>query len=454
MGRFADFAIGSDIDSQMHAKFEGLVGTAALTMALLAGCASAPRESAAVTSLRLQRRAEIATPLEERVAQIERRLFGDFYEERIGLMTPFLIVRDGRTEKGPVQVEANAHLLIGLACRYAVTHDAETQERARRLLAGLETLDRANGLDGFLPIEARIVDGDVEVTSSRCTSSVYTQLFYADVLAWRLFSDPKIKAEIRTQALRMLDHIVSHGLIVVDQYGRPLPYSDASLKLRFFGTGRELETLSFVRTACFFAQDDPVRSHAWQELRKRMEDDYGYARMPYILHFSTPLLELPTVSSSWLNLMKLATLVETTDSGKYRRLLHDLADDYRSYQNPFFIALDLLYRPAAPEAERLAEERVAWRRLGSYPLTNDSHELQNAGRYHLRMPPHFVKNSLALHATRPIPFYDVPGDAYQWKRDPFLLDGNHGGDGSVVYSGVDCYEAFWLLTYARSAAGR
>lgn len=433
--------------------FEALVRTATLAaMMSLAGCVSVPEESPGTKSLREQRRAEATIPLEERVAQIERRLFSDFYEERLGLITNFNIVRDGGTEKGPVHVEQNAHLLIGLACKYAVTGDPLAEERARHLLAGLKAVDRTNGLDGFLPLEIRVVDGRIEVLSSRFVSSSYTQLLYANVLAWRLFSDAQLKEEIRAQSRRMLDHIIDHGLVVVDGHGRPLPYSDASLKSRLFGTGRELETLSLVRTACFFAPDDPGRLSELEVLRKRVEDDYAYARMPYLLHVSTPLIELPTVSSSWLNLIKLATLVETTGSGKYRRLLHDLATDYRSHQNPFFIALDLLYGPAASDTWRSDQQQIAWRRLQSYPLTNTSHELNNIGRppYCLRLPPQFIKNTWALEATRPIPFYDLAGDRYQWKRNPLLLIGNVGGDGSRVYSGVDCYEAFWLLAYANA----
>ncbi len=437
--------------SRGNAQFEVLMRTAAGAVVMsLAGCLSVPEESPETKALRQQRRAEVTIPLEERVAEIERRLFSDFYEERLGLITNFNTVRDGRTEKGPVDVEQNAHLLIGLACNYAVTGDPLAEQRAKRLLAGLEELDRANGLDGFLPLEARVVDGRIEVTSERFVASSYTQLLYADVLAWRLFSDAQLKAQIRTQSQRMLDHIINHGLVTVDAQGRPLPFSDASLKPRLFGTGRELDTLSFVRTACFFAQDDPMRLGALLALRKRVEDDYGYARLPYVLHVSAPLLELPTTSSSWLNFMKLATLVETTGAGKYRHLLHDLAADYRAQENPFFIALDLLYGPKASDAWWSAQYKIAWRRLQSYPLTNDSRELNNLGgaSYRLRLPPQYIKNAWKLEATQPVPFYDLAGDRYQWKRNSLLLRGNVGGDGGSVYSGVDCYEAFWLLAYA------
>ena len=437
----------------MRARFDVPVRAATVAaLMLLVGCVSPSVESPATKALRMQRRAETAIPLEARVAQIERRLFSDFYEERLGLITNFNVVRDGRMEKGPVHVEQNAHLLVGLACKYAVTGDPLTQERAKRLLAGLETLDQVNGLDGFLPLEVRVAHGGVEVVGNRFISSSYTQLLYANVFALRLFSDPQLKAEIRTQSRRMLDHIIDHGLIVVDERGRPLPYSDASPKRRIFGTGRELETLSFVRLACFFARDDPERSGRLEALRKRVEEDYGYARMSFIMHVSPPLVELPTASSSWLNLMKLATLVETTGSMQYRRLLHGLAEDYRSHENPFFIAFDLLYGPK-PSAGWAADlEQIAWRRLETYPLTNDSHELINLGRapYRLRLPPHFVKGSIALEATRPVPFYDKAGDRYQWKRNLLLLNGNIGGDGRKVFSGVDCYEAYWLLAYAKS----
>lgn len=437
----------------LRAGFLTLVPGVALAAAvLLSGCVSTPVESPAEKALRAQRRAEVSVPLEDRVARIEQRLFSDFYEESLGLITNFNVVRGGRAEKGVLHVEQSAHLLVGLACKYAVTGDPLAQERAKRLLGGLETLDRLNGLDGFLPLEVRVTDGAIKVVNDQFVSSSYTQLLYAHLLAWRLFSDPQVKEEIRAQSRRMLDHILSHGLVVVGADGRPLPYSDASIKTRIIGTSRELETLSFVRAACFFFADDPERMEALRELRKKVEDDYGYAHMPYVLHVSLPMIELPTASSSWLSLMKLAALVETTGSMKYRSLLHELADDYRSHQNPFFIALDLLYGPGESPERAATQQQIARRRLESYPLTNDSSELNNRGRppYLTRIPPRLVKSTLIFEARKPIPFYDLAGDRYLWKRNLLRLHGNPGSDGRKVYSGVDCYEAYWMLAYAKS----
>lgn len=423
-----------------------------------AGCVSTPEESSEVQELRRQRHAEAAVPIDARVAQIERMLFDDFYEERLGLVSAFVTVREGRAEKGPVHVEQNAHLLIGLACHYAVTGDPALEARARRLLEGLDELDRLNGFDGYLPLEARVADGDVEVINNRFVASSYVQLLYAEVLAMRLFSDPSLKAAIRTQAVRLLDHLKDHDLVVVDEHGLPLEYSDASLKPRILGTSSELETLMFVEAGVFFTRDDPARAKAWTALKKRMDGGFKYDRLPFVLHFSTPLLELPTISSSWLNLMKLAALVETTGSEKYRRLLRGLADDYRAHQNPFFIALDLLHGPRKCEGRAADELRLAWSRLETYPLTNTSHELNNLGRppYRLQWPPRFIKNSWAYQAVEPVPFYDYAGDRYLWKRNLRLLRGNPGGDGEERYSGVDFYEAYWMLSYAKAAglAGR
>lgn len=432
------------------AAFAPAIALAAVLM--LSGCVSVPQESAAEKMLRAQRRAEVTEPLEERVARIEQRLFSDYYDESLGLITNFNVMRDGRMEKGVLNVEQSAHLLVGLACKYAVTGDPLAQERAGRLIAGLEAIDRLNGLDGFPPLEVRVVDGTVKVVNDQFLSSSYTQLLYAQLIAFRLFSDAQLKASIRAQSRRMLDHILSHGLVIVDADGRPLPFSDASLKTRIIGTGRELETLSFVRAAGFFFADDRERSAALEQLRKRVEDDYGYARMPYILHVSLPMLELPTASSSWLNLMKLAALVETTGSMKYRNLLHGLANDYRSHQNPFFIALDLLYGPAVSAEYATAQQHIARRRLETYPLTNDSSELNNRGRapYQTRVPPRFVKSTLIFEARKPIPFYDLAGERYLWKRNLLRLHGNPGNVGRKVYSGVDCYEAYWMLAYAKS----
>lgn len=427
-------------------------------MVVFTGCVSFPKESAEIQELRRQRRAEAVIPVEKRAVQIERMLFGDFYEERLGLVSTFVTVRDGRIEKGPVHVEQNAHLLIGLACHYAVTGDPAIEERALRLIAGLDELDRTNGFDGFLPLEARIDAGEIEVINDRFVASSYVQLLYAEVLASRLFSDSSLKVAIRTQALRLLDHLKEHDLVVVDEHGRPLEYSDASLKPRLVGASSELETLMFVEAGVFFTHGDPALAPAWAALKKRMDGGFKYDRLPFVLHFSTPLLELPTISSSWLNFMKLSALVETTGSGKYRGLLRGLVDDYRAHQNPFFIALDLLHGPPKCDGRAADELRVAWSRLETYPLTNTSHELSNRGRppYRLQWPPRFIKNAWAYQAVKPVPFYDYAGDRYLWKRNLRLLSGNRGNEGGEWYSGVDFYEAYWMLSYAKFAglAGR
>ncbi|HSH95072.1 MAG TPA: hypothetical protein VK968_13055, partial [Roseimicrobium sp.] len=252
----------------------------ATLLVVFAGCVSVPKESPEIQELRRQRRAEAAIPIEKRAVQIKRMLFSDFYEERLGLVSTFVTVRDGRVEKGPVHVEQNAHLLIGLACHYAVTGDSAIEERALRLIAGLDELDMSNGFDGFLPLEARVVEGEVEVVNDRFVASSYVQILYAEVLASCLFSDPSLKAAIRTQALRLLDHLKEHDLVVVDEHGRPLEYSDASLKPRILGTSSELETLMFVEAGVFFTRDDPALAPAWATLKKRMDGGFKYDRLP------------------------------------------------------------------------------------------------------------------------------------------------------------------------------
>lgn len=423
---------------------------ATLAVVLLAGCATPPEEPPDTRALRELRRAEAAIPLADRAAMIEARLFSDFYHEEPELVATHLRIADGRTEKGPVHAEQNAHLLAGLAFKFAATGDPSAEERARRLVAGLDAMDAANGMDGFLPLEVLPERGGLTVVNDRFVASSYVQLLQAQVLAWRLFADPGLKSAIRAQALRMLERLRAHELVVVDAEGRPLPYSDASLSRNFFGTSSELETLVFVHAGCFFAQGDPGSEAEWGALRRRMEVDYKYAALPFILHVRLPFLEAPTVSSSWLNLIKLSALAEITGSAKYRRLLGGLADDYRAHENPYFIGLDLLHGPELSADRRQRLLRKAWARLETYPLTNTSLELSNLGRggHRLEMPPRWIKNAWALQSTKPVPFYDQPGDRYLWKRNLRLLEGNRGDPGDRIYAGVDFFEAYWLLRYA------
>lgn len=425
----------------------------ALAVVLLAGCAAPPAEPPSTRAMRELRRAEAKIPLADRATMIEARLFSDFYNEDTGLVATDLRAVGGRMEKGPVHAEQNAHLLAGLAFQFAVTGDPLAQERARRLVAGLDAMDAANGSDGFLPLEVRPERGGMTVINDRFVASSYAQLLQAQAVAWKLFTDPELKAAIRAQALRMLERLRAHDLVAVDDQGRPLPFSDASFSISPLGTGSQLETLLFVHAGCFFASGEPALEEKWTALRRRMEEVYGYGRMSFVLHVRLPFFEVPTVSSSWLNLIKLSALAEITGTSKYRRLLRRLAEDYSAHANPYFIGLELLYGPEPGAARRAELLRIAKTRLETYPLTNTSLELINRGRgvYRLSLPPRWVKNAWALQAAETVPLYDLPGDRYLWKRDLSLLDGNLGDAGDRVYSGVDFFEAYWLLAYAGGA---
>lgn len=434
------------------------VGVSVAISLSASGCVSVRPESAASIASREQRRAEASLPLAGRAAVIERDLFTDFLEPSLGLVADHLVVADGRIERGPVNIEQNAHLLAGLACQYAVTRSTIALERARRVVAGLDELDRANGFDGFFPFEATVGERGVEITGRRFISSSCMQLLFAQVLAWRLLDDESLREQVRRQAARMVDRVIAHGLVVVDEEGRPMPFSDMSPGRRIIGVSRELDTLVYVRAAIFFADDDPGRRTRLESLRRHVEDELGYASLPFVLHFQVPFLELPTPSSSWLNIMKLATLVEMTGEERYRRLLHGLAGRYRRQQNPFFIALDLLHAPDVSAGWREARERTAWRRLDTYPITRGPQAMSNLGNpdYPRRGAPRFIKNAFVHQSRRPIAFYDLQGDRYLWKRDLLRLNPPPvRKPAERLYPGVDFHEAYWLLALAgRRADGR
>ena len=428
-------------------------GFARATLALslgFAGCVTPQAEPPKTIELRELRRAETSIPLAERAARIEQGLFSGFQEERLGLVVSHNLHFADRSEKGPVHLEQNAHLLAGLAFRFAATGDPEDEVRARRIVEGIDALDALNGLDGHPPLEVGARGGRLEVINDRFGANSYVQLLHAQALGWRLFSDPGLKAAIREQALRMLEHLRAHGLAVVGRDGRPLPHSDASLSRRLMGGSDALETMVFVHAGVFFSEGDPGLEAPWRELRRRMEADYGYARLPFVLHLRLPFFEAPTVSSSWLNLIKLSALVEFTGAMRYRRLLGGLAEDYRAQENPYFIGLELLHGPPRTREERERLRRIARARLETYPLTNTSRELNNyrRGVYRMALPPSWIKNRWTARSTRPVPFHDRTGDRYLWKRDLLLLRGDGGDGGGRVYSGVDFFEAYWLLAHA------
>jgi hypothetical protein len=52
-----------------------------------------------------------------------------------------------------------------------------------------------------------------------------------------------------------------------------------------------------------------------------------------------------------------------------------------------------------------------------------------------------------LQACAPLPVEERPPSTFEWKENPYRLDG--GGDGAKLYTGTDYLLAYWLGRYCR-----
>ncbi|HLP79517.1 MAG TPA: hypothetical protein VK158_02700 [Acidobacteriota bacterium] len=392
------------------------------------------------------RRMETQIPLEQRVQLVEDRLFSEFYYPDIGLISHYNERKDEQTQKGPLQLEQNAHLLVALAKKYEVTKDEQTLARAKKLIDGFLYMDKLNDLDGFLPMEVRLQNDKTYLLKPNTPSFGYTQLFYAYVLAKESFANTSVSENIAFHANLIFERLAKDNFIVKNNKGKQVEYSDASPTKTFMLTSSHIESLAFATAGRYLVDKytNPGLHEKLKSVEHTLRVTYGYDTRPALLKVNLGIYRVPTPSTSWLDLMKLAIIYHTTKHEKYAKHIVDLAKSYADDKNPFFITMHLQHgNESMQEKKKLAQ--IALERLQTYPITNTSQEVINSTGASTRLIPRFVKNQAEKETTQPLPIWATSGDTYQWKRNPYRIQGNIGEDGSKIFNAVDLYEVYWML---------
>lgn len=418
-----------------RARPRGAVGTGArmLTLGLLAtiiqACTSVPPLAGSAEPALLQysdqrraeREARAAVPLEDRIAAIETDLADSVVSVGEGALAPRYLYHDD--SKGPVHLETNAAILSALAAKYAVTGDDEARALGERIVQGLVGLDALSGeLDGFVPRYASA--DDLEPTDQTTHANAYTQLLFAYVMADAHFGP---SAEIERHVSLIYHKFAEHDFAMPHVDGSYVQRADLDRTFMAFNARRTLDRRLLDEAAHQLGDEATralVEAHRWDR--------------PLLgpLHVRVFALELPTPSSSWLNLQAMTALNEL--GGTYQDRVVWLAEQYERDDNPFFRTLAGL---SGGEVD-LAGIRS---RLAEHPYPATSSGIINSHREEVILaPPLYIKFEANPESIEPLPLYEVRSSTYLWKRKLREIDSQPETRPRQLL-GHDLHQAYWFF---------
>lgn len=372
-------------------------------------------------------RAEVAAvPLEQRIEAVEADLVETLVRVGEGALAPRHIAHDGR--KGVVHLETNAAVLSALAAKYGVTRDDETRQLAARIVKGIMGLDALSGeLDGFIPRYANA--RSLQPTDVTTHANAYTQLLFAYAMADRHIGPSD---DIRQHVSLIYQKFVEDDFALRHRDGSYV--SKANVRNGFITlNARRAFDRRLLDEAAFQLGDEQTRelvqAHRWR----------GKLLGPRYARFFA--VELPTTSSSWLNLQALVGLSLLDEP--YDHEVVRLANRYRRDNNPFFRTLSGLHGGE----EDLTAIRA---RLEEFPYPATSSGIINSHRDDLAMAPrNYIKFSAVPESREPLPLYEVRSSTYLWKRSLREID-SMPEERPETLLGHDLLQAYWFYRLLES----
>ena len=340
------------------------------------------------------------------------------------------------------------------ALRYAVTGEEEAREGALIGLQGLHFLQAVTGKSGLLcrgisqqglpsddahpqewhhsegPLAAYFWHGDVSVDQ-------YTGAMFGYALAYDLVDDAAARRTIVEDVAALADHLTEHGMTIVDVDGEVTTFGHLEpsfwtedlnallalgfLKIAHHITGEERfarQYRTLIATHHYHERAVAARDLWWEILSGTNHSDNNLAFLAYyhLLRYETE----PTLLSYYHRSLRRAWRVVEKEG------------------NPLF---SFVYRALTPSAPR---DELALQTLSHFPLEKRSVAGQNSLRQDICVSWLRDRHN-RLQACDPVPIEERPPSTFEWKENPYRLDG--GGDGKKLYTGTDYLLAYWLGRY-------
>jgi hypothetical protein len=338
--------------------------------------------------------------------------------------------------------------------RYAVTDEEEARAGALVALRGLHFLQTVTGKRGLLcrgvstkgippddahprewhkeaePFSSYFWHGDVSVDQ-------YTGAMFGYTLAYDLLADMAAKQLIIEDVTAIADHLIQHDMTIVDVDGEVTTFGHLEpafwtedlnalialgfLKIAHHITGEERFARQYsdlVYVHHYHERAVAARDLWWETLFGTNHSDNNLAFLAYY-----PLLRYET-DPSLLSF--------------YHRSLRRTWQAVEREGNPFF---SFVYRALTSSAPR---DEQALQTLSRFPLEKRNVFVRNSVRKDLCIS--WLRDRHGrLQACDPLPIEKRSPSTFEWKENPYRLDG--GGDGKKLYTGTDYLLAYWLGRY-------
>ncbi|MBS3091448.1 hypothetical protein J4217_03320 [Candidatus Pacearchaeota archaeon] len=399
----------------------------------------------------------------------------DYFEKRILnelIIFPYYIIPED-IEKGKPKlghIEATMHFLSALAYKYAATKDAETEVLASKVISSIIEMDRANGLDGYLPFKVANEDGNLMQTINEIHPNVYLQLFFSYVSAKRLFNSSEISEKISFHSSLIASYFLRNDFVLRDNRGNVMGpgHSVGYNNLKSTGITSHVDNLGGLSLieSCLYLIDKEKNPALIQQLEKQKK--YFLRKLNtndkmQALSFKFLFMEFPTQSTHWLSFLSLHSDIISSDKKCYRVALKRLFWATREQHNPLFDALylDSGFNINNRNREKLTNEIDFC--LRTYPLTLNNREILNSFDLSIeRRPPRTIKMMWQKEAKYPLPVYQRGLNGFNWKVNQLALDENvkrtltkRGiertiGTGNATYTGNDYLLLYWMNEYLKT----
>jgi len=343
------------------------------------------------------------------------------------------------------------------AFRYAVTGDPATKSQVRRSIEGLYLLQEVTGKPGLLARGVKRWDeknpevgpewhrGSGQFSDYQWLGDVSTDqvdgVIFGYAVAFDLIDDPALRKSIAVHVKAIADHLIDHGMTIQDVNGQRTKHGDLTVGL-FSEPLNALIALAVVKAAYHMTQDEKYQGKYLDLVRRQ-----GYHKR--VVKARDPWWETFTgVNHSDNNLAFLAdhTLLRYEKDPPlldyYLKSLNRAWSVVRDEGNPLFTFIYYALLPPQKRDQPMLFHAVET--LSLFPVDRRNYRVVNSTEPNNCIS--FRKDRFGRkQACEPVPMDRRPADVFEWKENPYRLDG--GGEGNLEFSGVDYLLPYWMGRY-------
>jgi len=378
--------------------------------------------------------------------------------------------------KGEMVPTSFADMAIWTGCylgaesfRYAVTGKLDAKKRVDQCVEGLGLIQKVTGVPGLI---ARSVRRRIQYPNhDRTPEGAYPHLpsinetwrvgngpfsdyewlgdvssdqldgvVFGEAIAFDLSPEKETRDKIKWQITQIADHLLYNDMRIVDSTGKGTRHGDFTLGL-LSEPLNSLIALSLLKTAGRVSGDKTYLNSYQNLVREGYAHQTVGARDPWWEFFAG-------INHSDNNLAFLAyfTLLLYEENPKllslYQKSLNRAWKVVRGEGNPFFT---WIYHALIGEGQNdhLAIED-ALENLRRFPKDRVDWPVRNSDRKNI-CKAWFSDRKSKPQACFPLPLDERPTSSFEWRENPYRLDGPGGG--GVRFSGVDYLLAYWMGRY-------